>query len=383
MSSNPLFAGLRFIREPAPFSIVIFGVTGDLTRKKLIPALFSLFLRGNISRFRIIGFARRPWGRDGFRKEARSMIDDDQRFSGVREEVKTAFLGQLDYIQSTFEDPEGYRLIDTLSAGLPGRLYYLSTPPSSYEPIIDNLGRAGLAKSSSGLPRVVVEKPFGRDLASARDLNALLARWFQESQIYRIDHYLGKETVQNLMVLRFGNGMFEPVWNNHFIDHVQITVAERIGVGTRGTTTRASEPAGHGPEPYVPAPFADDNGTPEQPRSGHDPEREGEDPEGPGSRSDTGRRGTMTVRAQYGQGIMDGQEVPGYREEDGVSPESRTETYVALKLFIDTWRWAGVPFYLRSGKRLSREDVRNLGPLQGTSPRALRPRRSRNGRAIR
>ena len=233
MSENPLFTGLEIPREPVPFTIVIFGVTGDLTRKKLMPALFSLYLKGSVSRFRIIGFARRPWTKEFFREEASSMISGPA-FAYAGEERKLAFLETLDYISSSFEDDEGYRHIQENSEGYPGMLFYLSTPPSSYSIIIEKIGRAGLAKRAGGFTRIIVEKPFGRDLATARGLNDELSAFFTEDQIFRIDHYLGKETVQNLMVLRFGNGIFEPIWNSSYIDHIQITVAEKIGIGTRG-----------------------------------------------------------------------------------------------------------------------------------------------------
>lgn len=353
MNDNPLFSGLEVPREPTPFAIVIFGVTGDLTRKKLIPALFSLFLKGHLSRFKIIGFARRPWTDETLRDEARSMLERPE-FSTAKEEQKEAFLRNLEYIRSEFEDDAGYRLIDEKTEGLPGRLYYLSTPPTSYDIIIEKIGEAGLAKRPGGFTRIVVEKPFGRDLETARELNGKLSKYFDEDQIFRIDHYLGKETVQNLMVLRFGNGIFEPIWNNRYVDHVQITVAEKIGVGTRGNYYESTGTLRDMVQNHM---FQLLALTAMEPPSSLDPDsiRSEKVKVLKSLRPITPREvSAQTVRAQYAQGVIDGETVPGYREEPGVSADSRTETYIALKLFIDSWRWAGVPFFLRSGKRLSR-----------------------------
>jgi len=351
MRSNPLQAGLETGRQAAPFVIFIFGVTGDLTRNKLIPALFSLYLKGSISRFRIVGFARRPWTRESFRQEAEKMLSG---FSEVEKTVKEHFLDQLDYISSTFEDEEGYRKIPSQCEGFPNRLYYLSTPPDSYEPIISNLGALGLSEEKGGYTRIVVEKPFGRDLATARELNSQLGTHFKEDQIFRIDHYLGKETVQNIMLLRFGNGMFEPIWNNRYIDHIQITVAEKIGVGTRANYYEHSGTIRDMIQNHV---FQLLSLTTMEPPNDLGPDTvRGEKVKIIRSlRPITHNQvQTHTVRAQYGTGYVDGEEVPAYRSEEGVNPESRTETFVAMKLFLDTWRWAGVPIFIRSGKRLSR-----------------------------
>jgi glucose-6-phosphate 1-dehydrogenase len=351
MKLNPLAAGLATSRQAAPFVVFIFGVTGDLTRNKLIPALFSLYLKGSISRFRIIGFARRPWNKEVFRENAEKMLGD---FPDVDVLVKRNFLDRLDYISSTFESEEGYRQINGHCDGFANRLYYLSTPPDAYDDIIGNLGRLGLAEESEGYTRIVVEKPFGRDLATARALNASLAAHFREEQIFRIDHYLGKETVQNIMLLRFGNGIFEPIWNNRYIDHIQITVAEKIGVGTRANYY---EQAGTIRDMVQNHLFQLLSLTTMEPPNdlGPDTIRSEKVKIVRSLRPITHRQvQTQTVRAQYARGYVDGEEVPGYREEEGVSEQSRTETYVAMKLFLDTWRWAGVPIYVRSGKRLAR-----------------------------
>ncbi len=357
MSTNPLLDGLTFAREPGSFALYIFGATGDLTRKKLIPALFSLFTKGIISHFRIIGFARRPWTREFFQNEARSMLDHGPA-RAASTAVKDAFLEKLDYISSTFDNPEGYAQIEAAAQGMEGRIFYLSTPPNEYPAIIENLGRAGHHHAPpGGYSRIIVEKPIGRDLASAKELNTQLAAWFDESQIYRIDHYLGKETVQNLLVLRFCNNIFEPLWNNHFVDHIQITIAESIGVGTRGNYYESSGALrdmiqNHAFQLLTLLTM-----------------------EHPGELSAEAIRSEKvkilkslrpitfrevnryTVRAQYSQGVIEGEEVPGYRQENGVAPDSMTETYVALELGIDNWRWAGVPIYVRTGKRLSRKST--------------------------
>lgn len=353
MDYNPFLAGLPFSREAYSFAFFIFGVTGDLTRKKLMPALFSLFVKGNIGNFRIIGFARRPWTTEFFRNEAAAMIDRPE-FASYGPQVKETFLRSLEYISSPFEDPEGYRKIEGHCAGFNDRLYYLSTPPDSYEDIIENLGRAGLAEEKRGRIRIIVEKPIGRDLTSARELNDKIGRYFTEEQIFRIDHYLGKETVQNIMLLRFGNGMFEPVWNNRYVHHIQISVAEKIGVEGRGNYYEKSGTLRDMVQNHLfqllclttmePPNDLDANSIRSEKVKILKSLR-------PITHRDTSR---YTVRGQYAEGYIDGSSVPGYLQEPGVSPESRTETFVALKLFLDTWRWSGVPIYVRTGKRLSR-----------------------------
>ena len=349
---NPLREGLDTIDAAAPLVIFIFGVTGDLTRKKLIPALFSLYLNERLSEFKIVGFARREWSQEYFRDQVREMIAN---VGGASEEQRNRFLQSLSYLQSTFEDPAGYVKMRDHAAGFPNRIYYLSTPPGAYEGVIKSLGKHDLARSETGYVRIIVEKPFGRDLASARSLNSLLESSFDESQIYRIDHYLGKETVQNLMMLRFGNGIFEPVWNNRYVDHVQITVAESAGVGTRGNYY---ERAGALRDMIQNHTFQLLAITAMEPPNDTSPESiRGEkvkvlrslDP------ITLQQPDKHLIRAQYSAGVVDGAEVPGYLEEDGVDPESRTETYAALRLYLDSWRWAGVPFVLRTGKRLSRK----------------------------
>jgi glucose-6-phosphate 1-dehydrogenase len=346
--------GLQFAKEPAPFVITIFGATGDLTRKKLVPALFSLFLKGNVSQFKVVGFARRPWTKESFQSEARSMLAGGH-FAHVPEGQKNAFLEKLDYVSSTFDDPAGYAKLAELVGPWEGKLFYLSTPPDDYPTIVNNLGKAGLNKVDQGYSRIIVEKPFGRDLATAKDLNDVLSAEFDENQIYRIDHYLGKETVQNILVLRFGNGIFEPLWNSRYIDNIQITVAESIGVGTRGNYYEKSGTLRDMVQNHIfqlmtlllmepPNDLQPDTVRTEKVKVLKSLR--------PITYKDIGK---YTVRGQYAAGVVDGKPVRGYLEEDGVAKDSKTETFVALQVHVDTWRWEGVPIFIRTGKGLGRK----------------------------
>ena len=341
MKDNPLLEGLRFRRDAEPFAVFIFGVTGDLTKKKLVPALFSLYLKGRISDFKIVGFARRPWSREYLREQAADMIAG---FPNATDEQKATFLGKFDYLQSTFQDPSGYKEIESLAKPYRNILYYLSAPPSMYEQIIRNLGE-----------HAPVDEPFGHDLDTARSLNRLLGAYFDERQAFRIDHYLGKETVQNIMLLRFGNGIFEPVWNSSYVDHIQITVAEKIGVETRGAYYEKSGTLRDMVQNHV---FQILSLTTMEPPTSLDAKAIRNekvkilDALRP---IDVAEIDSRTVRGQYSAGVLDGENVLGYREENDVDSESTVETFVALKLSIDCWRWAGVPIFLRSGKRLARK----------------------------
>ena len=353
MQENPLAAGLGLPREPPPLSLVIFGASGDLTRRKLVPALFSLHLKGSAARMRITGFARRDWTTESFRARVRAMLDaeDAPPASAVD---KDAFAARVGFVRSSFDSPEGYAALKEAAPDHPNRLFYLATPPDAYQAVVERIRQSGLADQSRGYARIIVEKPLGRDLASARALNDVFAGAFPEEQIYRIDHYLGKETVQNIMLLRFGNEIFEPVWNNRYVDHVQITMAETIGVESRG---RYYEGAGAlrdmiqnhmlqllslvAMEP--PVDLAPDSVRDEKVKVLKSIKPIGAD-----------AVEAETVRAQYAEGIAEGGEVPGYRREQEVAPDSGTETYAALRVSLDSWRWAGVPFLLRTGKRLSR-----------------------------
>lgn len=353
MKANPLLEGLRFRKDAEPFAIFIFGVTGDLTKKKLVPALFSLYLKGRIGDFKVVGFARRPWSNEYLMEQVSSMISG---FSDATEEQKRTFVQKFDYLQSTFQDPAGYEEIESYAAPHRNILYYLSAPPSMYEEIIQNIGEhAPTAEIDGAWRRIIVEKPFGHDLHTARSLNKLLGTYFTEPQAFRIDHYLGKETVQNIMLLRFGNGIFEPVWNSSYVDHIQITVAEKIGVETRGAYYEKSGALRDMVQNHV---FQILSLTTMEPPSSLDAKSIRNekvkilDALRPIAVSEVDER---TVRGQYTGGVLDGETVPGYREESDVDPNSNVESFVALKLYIDCWRWAGVPVFLRSGKRLARK----------------------------
>jgi glucose-6-phosphate 1-dehydrogenase len=352
---------------PEPFSLVIFGATGDLTHRKLIPALFGLFSQNLLPQdFNIIAFARRPFSNDDFRNQLRS---------GVVSKTETApagwdeFAGHILYHQGDFDNPQSFQGLKNLLANesaerktRPNILFYCATTPEYFPIIVEQIDRAGLAGRGNdltsdgaagyGWTRIVVEKPFGRDLASAQQLNRQLRSAFSENQIFRIDHYLGKETVQNLLVFRFANRIFEPLWNNRYIDHVQITVAESAGIGDRGgyydhagairdiiqnhmmhllalvameaPTSLQADDVRHEKVKVlralrpIPAPCAAND----------------------------------MIRGQYAAGTYHGQTVKGYLEELRIRPDSTTETFTAMRTYIDNWRWAGVPFYLRTGKRM-------------------------------
>jgi glucose-6-phosphate 1-dehydrogenase len=357
---NPFRADMPADRTPSPATIVIFGASGDLTKRKLIPALYNLAVERHLSRFAIVGTSRSEIPDEEFRASMREGVEKFSRQRPIDRDLWASIEPAIYYQSGGFDDPQAFlRLRARLEElekrhGLPGnRLFYLSTPPSVFAPIIKNLGAAGLVpKGEDPWARVIIEKPFGTDLESAVSLNGEVRSVLEEEQIYRIDHYLGKETVQNLLVFRFANGIFEPLWNNKYVDHVQITGAETLGVERRGgyfdkagilrdmvqnhlfqvMCLAAMEP---------PVSF-DSNAVRDEKVKVLKALR-------PITQEDWERR---AVRGQYSAGSVLGTHVPGYLEEEGVDQESRTETFVALELFIDNWRWAGVPFYLRSGKRM-------------------------------
>jgi glucose-6-phosphate 1-dehydrogenase len=362
--ANPLREGLRLERTPEPCVMVIFGASGDLTKRKLIPALYNLSRERLIpAGFSVVGFARRPIGDDQFRANMLDGVNQFSRSRPAQPAVWETFAAGLTYLQGDFDDPKAYTelaaLLDRLDRerGTGGnRVFYLATPPSAYSEIIHHLGESGLAQpcKADAWCRIIVEKPFGRDLESARELNQQLAQVFREDQIYRIDHYLGKETVQNILVFRFANGIFEPIWNRRYVDHVQITVSESIGLEGRGkyydeTGALRDMVQNHllqllslvAMEP--PVTFGADDVRNEKVKVLHAVR--------PFHPADVSK---LTVRGQYGPGTIGAEDVIGYREEPGVDPQSNTETYVALKLIVDNWRWADTPFYLRTGKRLPR-----------------------------
>lgn len=360
MLSDRLREGLRLRRMPSPCAVVIFGATGDLVRRRLIPDLYNLARKGLLpGAFAVVAVARRPFSTDTFRQQMQQAVQESAEVPYDRT-VWEMFAEGIHYVQSEFHDPEGYRRLGAVLAdldrqrGLGGnRLFYLATPPSAYHTIIDRLGEARLAGEwTPGWARIIVEKPFGADLETARALNRKVMEVFREAHVYRIDHYLGKETVQNLMIFRFANTIFEPIWTRQYVDHVQITVAESGGIGDRGgyyeeagvvrdmlqnhllqlLTLVAMEPptaieADAVRDEKVKVLHAVRPFTPEQALA-------------------------FAAQGQYGRGAVDGEEAPAYREEGRVAPDSPTPTYVAVRMEIENWRWAGVPFYLRTGKRL-------------------------------
>jgi len=346
-------------RPGDPCVMVIFGASGDLTKRKLIPALYNLAKDNLLSKeFALVGFARNELTSEQFRDEIGKEIGEFATTT-VDPDLWHWFSRRIYYLSGDFGDPKAYQALSELLGkidkehGTRGNyFYYLATAPAFFGPIITQLGQAGLVEENHGWRRVIIEKPFGHDYESAVALNKEIRQVLDERQIYRIDHYLGKETVQNILVFRFANGIFEPIWNRRYIDHIQITVAETVGVEQRGGyyekagTLRDMVP-NHifqlisltAMEP--PVSFDADVVRDEQAKilKALSPMTDEEVL-------------TRTVRGQYGEGVEGNNRVPGYRAEPYVSPESRTETFVAMKLFIDNWRWADVPFYLRTGKRL-------------------------------
>ncbi len=356
-------------RHPDPCSVVMFGVTGDLAHRKLIPALYDLGCHGVLpAGTTLVGYGRRELSDAQFRDLLQGAIDDHYGVEGVDGDVCRLVLEAPRYVQGEFDDPEGFArlaaLLDELDRqGSRGnRMFYLATPPSQFPVLVEQLGAAGLARPGTGRDpggprgwtRVVIEKPFGRDLETARELDRVIGQVFDERQVYRIDHYLAKETVQNLLVLRFANVIFEPVWNRRYVDYVEITAAETLGVEHRGPYY---EEAGALRDMITPHLIQLFSLVAMEPPVAFDADAVRDEkmkvlravrPIPPESIAD------WAVRAQYVSGVVDGEEVPGYRDEERVAPDSYTETYAALKLVVDNWRWQGVPFYLRTGKRMAR-----------------------------
>jgi glucose-6-phosphate 1-dehydrogenase len=344
-----------------PCTLIIFGATGDLTKRKLIPALYDLACVGCMSpHFDIVGIGRKQLDTNEFRRgleDAASKSKDARNFSP---EGWNDFAGRITYFRADTDNPKSYselakHLAEMQTKGAsPNLLFYLSTPASLFEEIVKGLGAAGLNRSEKGWSRIIVEKPFGHDLQSARALNRTLTEVFPEESVYRIDHYLGKETVQNILVFRFGNLLFEPVWNRNYIDYVEITAAETLGVEQRGsfyeeTGALRDMVANHMLQllslTAMEPPLAFDAG------SVRGKKVEVLSAIRPMTPEEVAER---TVRGQYGAGQIDGKSVPGYREEPGVGRDSGTETFAAAQFFIDNWRWSGVPFFVRTGKRLAR-----------------------------
>jgi glucose-6-phosphate 1-dehydrogenase len=357
---NPLREGLSSKAVPQPCAIVIFGATGDLTHRKLIPALYNIAADGELPpAVAVIGFARRPKTDDEFRAEMEEATRNFSRQT-VRDEIWDGFAKSLFYHQSEFGNEEGYKKLaerldrlDQESGTRGNRLFYFAASPEQFETIVENLNKAGLNKTREGSwARVILEKPFGTDLASAQHLNRVVQRSFTEDQTYRIDHFLGKETAQNILVLRFANAIFEPLWNTRYIDHVQITAAETLGVENRagyyeGAGALRDMVQNHllqllclvGME--APTDLSADSIRDEKVKVVRSLRRFSQE-----------EVGTFVVRGQYAAGAINGKPVAAYREEKGVGPKSQTETYVALRMLVDNWRWSEVPIYVRVGKRL-------------------------------
>jgi glucose-6-phosphate 1-dehydrogenase len=360
-TENPLVEGLERLPVP-PTTLVIFGATGDLSRRKLLPALYNLAHEGALPElFNLIGVSRRDQSDDDFRNFAREAINQFSRRQPDAQ-VLDGLVGRMSYLGIPFDDTPNYAKIGTAMDALDeeygqplNRVYYLSTAPEYFPVITENIKESGLHRHEHAEVHVVIEKPFGTDLESARSLQEVVHSVFRERQVFRIDHYLGKETVQNVMAFRFANYMFEPVWNRNYIDHIQITAAEDIGIGTRAgyydqagalrdlvqnhmlqlLTLVCMEP----PASFEANKVRDEKVKVLQAIEPPTPEQVSE----------------MTVRARYTAGMAGGEEAKGYLEEEGVPGDSNTETYAALKLEVHNWRWAGVPIFLRTGKRLARK----------------------------
>jgi len=359
---NPLRAGIRLERTTEPCVVVIFGATGDLTKRKLIPALYRLVQERLVpAEFAVVGASRTEMSHEEFRARMRDAVAQFAEGGIGDEQVWNSFAEKLHYATLDIGTAEHYgplaELLTRIDAerGTQGnRLFYLSTAPSLYSEAVAQLGRAGLARSERGWVRVIVEKPFGTDLESARQLNREIHQHLDERQIYRIDHYLGKETVQNLLVFRFANGIYEPLWNRQYIDHVQITNAETVGVEGRGGYYEKAGVVRDMLQNHV---FQVLSLVAMEPPASLDAEavRDEKIKAMTAARPFTPERVRADcVRGQYGAGAINGQGVPGYREEEGVAPDSATETFAMLTMYFDNWRWSGVPFYLRSGKRLAK-----------------------------
>ena len=358
---NPLTEGLE--RLPIrPTTLTIFGATGDLSRRKLLPALYNLAHDGALpERFHLIGSSRSDMPHGDFQEMARDAIVQFSRRK-PDEKVLAGLLDSARFVPGSFDDPQVYEQIAAIEEELDGeagivfnRVFYLSTAPSFFPVIVEKLGEHGLDHKDGAEVRVVIEKPIGTNLAEAKDLNRRVLDVLDESQVFRIDHYLGKETVQNMLAFRFANELFEPIWNRNYVDHVQITAAEDLGIGGRAGYYDGAGALRDLVQNHMlqllsllcmepPVSFSADDVRDEKVKvlhAIHPPRPENVD--------------EMTVRGQYSAGVVGGENVPGYREEEGVPPDSTTPTYVALRLEVDNWRWAGVPIYLRTGKRLARK----------------------------
>jgi len=358
LMENPLRENLMADRVPAPCSLVIYGASGDLTHRKLVPALFDLYRKHLLpTSFNLVGISRSRLTDEDFKKHLKESLKESQ--PQLSDSLWDSFSQNFHYLSGGYDDFKSYQNLATLLDGLDrkngtaaNRIFYLSTPPNVFEPIISNLGAAGLNRENPGYARVVIEKPFGRDLDSAKELNGKLKEVFKEHQIYRIDHYLGKETVQNLLVMRFANSIFEPIWDRRLVDHVQITASEDLGVGSRAGYYESSGVLRDMFQNHlfqVMCLIAMEPPVTYEANAIRDEKLKILKAIRPFEKQSVAPR---AVRGQYGPGFLGGEKVPGYREEEGVNPRSTTPTYAAIQVFLDTWRWHGVPFLLRSGKRL-------------------------------
>ena len=355
---NPLAQGLNLPRTPDPCAIVIFGASGDLTRRKLFPAIYSLAVRNLVpDELAIVGVSRSEETDADFRARMKDAVREFGR-DPIDEKVWKRLAAGMHYVSTDFAADQGEDALVALLARLDeergtqgNRVFYLAVPPGAIATLVEEIGsRRGDRK---GWTRLIVEKPFGTDRASARRLNDELHRYFDESEIFRIDHYLGKETVQNMLALRFANGIFEPIWNRQFVDHVEITVAESIGIEGRASFYESAGAVRDVFQNHLlqlvaltamepPIDFTSESVRNEKVKV---------------LRAIRPPGAKRVVRGQYGPGYIEGKKVPGYREEPGVSPRSTTDTFAAAKLYVDNWRWAGTPFYVRVGKRLAKRET--------------------------